>query len=289
VRALTAATERLATGDFAARVVGSTEDELQDLVVSFNRMAGDLLRQRQDLERTNRLAAWAEMARQVAHEVKNPLTPIQLSAEHLRRVYANKNADFAQTLETCTETILRQVRTLRGIVTEFSSFARPPAPVLERVELAPLTEGVVRQYAPALPDDVSLEVASAEPLSVMADARLIERAVVNLVENALQAVGDRGHVLVRVLGDGNGRAVIEVQDDGPGLDAEAQRKAFEPFFSTKSGGSGLGLALVKKIAEDHEGGVSLESVPGAPTRARLWLPVVAATTDAPASGETPAE
>ena len=289
VRALTAATERLATGDFEARVRGTTEDELQDLVVSFNRMAEDLLRQRQDLERTNRLAAWAEMARQVAHEVKNPLTPIQLSAEHLRRVYANKSADFGQTLETCTETILKQVRTLRGIVTEFSSFARPPAPVLERVDLAPLAEDVVRQYAPALPAEVSLEVAVAEPLSVMADARLLERAVVNLVENALQAVGDRGRVLVRVIGDGNGRAVIEVQDDGPGLDAEAQRRAFEPFFSTKSGGSGLGLALVKKIAEDHEGGVSIESAPGSPTLARLWLPVSVATPDAPPSAENPAE
>src|SRR4029079_19826476 len=104
--------------------------ELRALVEAFNRMAGDLDRQRSALERSNRLAAWAEMARQVAHEVKNPLTPIQLSAEHLRRVFGDPKVDFAATLETCTQTILKQVRTLRGIVTEFSAFARQPQPEL---------------------------------------------------------------------------------------------------------------------------------------------------------------
>ncbi len=272
VRALTEATRRVAAGDFQASVSATTRDELQELVESFNRMAQDLEQQRRDLERTNRLAAWAEMARQVAHEVKNPLTPIQLAAEHLRRVYADGGADFARTLASCTETILKQVQTLRGIVTEFSSFARPPGPVLERLELTALLQEVARSYRDVLPSEVRLELLPGASPVVAADRRLLERALVNLVENALQAVGEKGAVRLRLREDGAGRAVIEVEDTGPGLDAEAKARIFEPFFSTKANGSGLGLALVKKIAEDHGGGVSIDSTPGGTTCARLWFP-----------------
>ncbi|HJS59922.1 MAG TPA: HAMP domain-containing protein, partial [Vicinamibacteria bacterium] len=126
VRALTAATRRVAHGDLSARVEPRSRDELAALVTAFNQMASDLERQRRDLERSNRRAAWADMARQVAHEVKNPLTPIQLAAEHLRRVWEDSRAEFGPTLESCTRTILEQVRALRSIVTEFSAFARPP-------------------------------------------------------------------------------------------------------------------------------------------------------------------
>ena len=121
-------------------------------------MAQDLDRQRRDLERSNRLAAWAEMARQVAHEVKNPLTPIQLSAEHLRRVWHDRSEDFAATLQGCTQTILQQVRILRGLVTEFSAFARPPASRLESHDPAEIVAAVIEPYQCALPPDVRLSV-----------------------------------------------------------------------------------------------------------------------------------
>jgi signal transduction histidine kinase len=281
LRELTRATQRVAEGDLQARVTATSRDELLALVEAFNRMAGDLDRQRRALERSNRLAAWAEMARQVAHEVKNPLTPIQLSAEHLRRVFGDPRVDFAATLQTCTETILKQVRTLRGIVTEFSAFARPPAPVLERQDLTALVGEALRPYQPGLPPGVrlSLEVNDGVP-AVMADRRLLERAVVNLFENALQAVGEDGSIRVRLRSAEAGqRAEIEIEDSGAGIDAAVKDRLFEPFFSTKSSGSGLGLALVKRIAEDHGGGVSLEAAPGRGTRAVLWLPA-----DAPAPG-----
>jgi signal transduction histidine kinase len=274
LRELTSATQRVAEGDLEARVTATSRDELRALVEAFNRMAGDLDRQRRALERSNRLAAWAEMARQVAHEVKNPLTPIQLSAEHLRRVFGDPGVDFAATLETCTQTILKQVRTLRGIVTEFSAFARPPAPVLERQELPALVGEALQPYQPGLPPGVRLgmEVADGVP-AVMADRRLLERAVVNLLENALQAVGEDGTISVRLRPAGAGaRAEIEIEDTGTGIDAAVKDHLFEPFFSTKTSGSGLGLALVKRIAEDHGGGVSLEPAPGRGTRAILWLP-----------------
>jgi signal transduction histidine kinase len=280
---LTGAARRIAQGDLAARVTSTSRDELQRLVEAFNQMAGDLLRQRSDLERSNRLAAWAEMARQVAHEVKNPLTPIQLSTEHLRRVWGDRDVDFGHTLEVCTETILKQVRILRRMVTEFSAFARPPAAELERVSPLELVREAVRPYQVALPPGVKLtvELPAALP-DVLGDRRLLERALVNLLENALQAVGDDGRIAVGAFaaGDGHVNEVrISVEDSGAGIPADIMERIFEPFFSTKTTGSGLGLALVKKIAEDHGGGVALETGPGRPTRAVLWIPAAPPTPD----------
>ncbi len=272
IRDLTRATRLVAAGDLETRVTTSSRDELHELVESFNQMARDLDRQRRDLERSNRPAAWAEMARQVAHDVKNPLTPIQLSAEHLRRVFHDPGVDFEATLAACTDTILKQVRTLRGIVTEFSAFARPPAPRLEPQDLAALARDAVDPYLAGLPPGVRLTLDVAPRLPpVRLDRRLVERALLNLVENALQAVGEKGTITVHVR-TGPGRVELEVEDSGPGLEPEARERIFEPSFSTKTSGSGLGLALVKKIAEDHGGGVSLTSAPGTPTRAILWLP-----------------
>jgi signal transduction histidine kinase len=272
IQALTRATHRVAQGDLAARVETARRDELQGLVDAFNQMAGDLSRQRSELERSNRLAAWAEMARQVAHEIKNPLTPIQLSAEHLRRVFRDPGGDFAATLETCTGSILKQVQILRDIATEFSAFARPPAPTPEPVDLAALARDVLRPYERVLPSGVSLRLdLDGQPLFALGDRRLLERALVNLIENALQAVLDRGDVTLR-LSVQEQRVEIAVEDTGPGVSPEVRARAFEPFFSTKTSGSGLGLALVKKIAEDHGGGVALESPPGGGAKAVLWLP-----------------
>jgi signal transduction histidine kinase len=271
IQELTAAAHQVAQGDLRARVTARSRDELSDLVAAFNRMAEDLDRQRRDLERSNRLAAWAEMARQVAHEVKNPLTPIQLSTEHLRRVWERGSPDFAATLEVCTQTILKQVRTLRGMVTEFSAFARPPATVLEIQDMRRVMDDVLRPYRAALPENVKLELEADDAVpAVRADRRLLERAVVNLLENALQAIGERGSVIV-TLRAADSRVEVAVTDDGPGMDPDVQARVFEPFFSTKSTGSGLGLALVKKIAEDHGGSVTLQSGPQG-TRIGIWLP-----------------
>src|SRR5262249_25874806 len=154
-----------------------------------------------------------------AHEVKNPLTPIQLSAEHLRRVFRDRGADFEATLEACTATILKQVRSLREIVTEFSAFARPPASELRPCDLGAIVRDMLAPYRLGLPPGVGLglEVEPELPVAKV-DQRLIERAVVNLIENALQAVGDRGQIAVR-LGRSRqapNRVELEVSDSGPG-------------------------------------------------------------------------
>ena len=271
VRALTAATRRVAHGDLSARVEPRSRDELAALVTAFNQMAFDLERQRRDLERSNRRAAWADMARQVAHEVKNPLTPIQLAAEHLRRVWEDSRAEFGPTLESCTRTILEQVRALRSIVTEFSAYARPPVMAQESADLAAAATAAARPYQAVLPPGVSLQVDARPVPAVRGDRRLLERAIVNLIENALQAVGEKGRVRLEV-GTSDGQVEVSVEDDGPGMPKEVRNRAFEPFFSTKTGGSGLGLPLVRKIAEDHGGVVRLESEPGR-TRAVMRLPL----------------
>jgi signal transduction histidine kinase len=272
ISALTKATRQVAEGDLDARVLPTSHDELSQLVESFNQMASDLERQRRDLEQTNRLAAWAEMAQQVAHEVKNPLTPIQLSAEHLKRVYSDRAADFGATLDSCVATILRQVRTLRGIVGEFSALARPPSHAYVSLDLLPLVRAVSDLYAKNLPPGITLSVETEPVPKVSGDARLLERAIVNLLENALQAVGEKGQVVVRLRRRAEkARVEIEVEDSGPGVEPEVLRRVFEPFFSTKTSGSGLGLAIVKKTLEEHGGGVSLETRPGC-TRALVWLP-----------------
>jgi signal transduction histidine kinase len=273
IRDLTAATQRVAAGDLEARVTATSRDELRQLVESFNRMAADLDRQRTELERSNRLAAWADMARQVAHEVKNPLTPIQLSAQHLRRVFEDGSPGFAIALETCTTTILEQVKKLREIATEFSSFARPPAAERLRASLSDLVRDALAPYRASPPDGVQLTMdLDPNAPAVRVDRRLFDRAIVNLVENALQALaGEPGQVRGTVRGT-DGRATVAVADSGPGIDAAVKARLFEPFFSTKSAGSGLGLVLVKKIVEDHGGGISLDSAPGQGVRVTVWLP-----------------
>jgi len=165
------------------------------------------------------------------------------------------------------------VRKLREIATEFSSFARPPAAQLNVAPLGALVREVLAPYRSSLPPTVTLDVKLDDPLPpVRVDRRLFDRALVNLVENALHAVGESGRIDVTVRRGAGGRAEVDVADSGPGIDPAVRDRIFEPFFSTKTSGSGLGLALVKKILEDHGGGVDLESRPGEGTHFTIWLP-----------------
>src|SRR5207253_4894940 len=150
VNGLTRATRRIARGDLDARIAATSTDELRRLVENFNRMAEDLKRQRADLERTQRLEAWADMARQVAHDIKNPLTPIQLSAEHAQRVNLDRGRPLSPVLDECVASILSQVRLLRQISAEFSSFASSPTPRPEPTDVPALIDEVVEPYRTGL-------------------------------------------------------------------------------------------------------------------------------------------
>jgi len=287
VARLTRATRLIAAGRLDVRVVADTADELGRLVDDFSTMTQTLVAQRDELARTNQLKAWAEMARQVAHEIKNPLTPIQLAAEHLQRVHEDQGRPLGQVFDQCVTTIMRQVRLLRQIASEFSSFAGQVQPRFSPVGVAELVNDVVEPYRFGLSDQirVAIDVPSSLP-AVWVDRTLVARALTNLVENAVQAMpgGGRLAVTARAAGD---RVVLTVEDTGVGMDGEAVRRAFEPYFSTKTAGSGLGLANAKRNIELCGGTIDISSAPGAGAKITVRLPVAEARSAAVADGSTP--
>ncbi|HET9480582.1 MAG TPA: ATP-binding protein, partial [Candidatus Polarisedimenticolia bacterium] len=223
--------------------------------------------------RSNRLAAWAEMARRIAHEIKNPLTPIQLSAEHILRVYDEKSPSFPAVLAECLRTIMQEVANLRQISAEFSTYARIPTPRREPTAMSSLLEDIMRPYRSAAPPGITLQLRVPAGLPTLdVDRSLIGRAIVNLVENALQAMPRGGALRVSARSGPDG-LLIDVEDTGIGMDESARSRIFEPYFSTKDTGTGLGLAIARKAVEEHGGRIEVVSAPGEGTTMRIVLPL----------------
>jgi signal transduction histidine kinase len=275
VNRLTRATRRIARGDLDARIVARSSDELRRLVDDFNSMAQELRRQRRELERTHRVEAWAEMARQVAHEIKNPLTPIQLTAEHLRRVHADRGEPLSPVLQECVATILTQVRLLRQIASEFSSFASSPTARPSTVNVPELMQEVLEPYRTGLQDRLVFDTdVPADLPPVHVDRTLIARSLTNIIENALHAMP--GHGRLSVLARAEDTAVrIRVSDTGAGMDAEALSRVFEPYFSTKSTGTGLGLTIARRNVELNGGTIAVSSERDRGTTVEITLPIEA--------------
>jgi signal transduction histidine kinase len=275
VNRLTRATLRIARGDLDARVAAMSSDELRRLVEAFNSMAADLASQRRRLERTHRLEAWAQMAQQVAHEIKNPLTPIQLSAEHLQRVHLDRGRPLSPVIEECLGTILGQVRLLRQIAGEFSSFAASPTSRPTPNVLSGLVAEVVEPYRTGVAErvDISLDVPNDLPL-VLVDRTLVGRALTNVIENALHAMPGRGSLTITARADPARHVVsLSVRDTGVGMDEESLTHLFEPYFSTKATGTGLGLTIARRNIELSGGQITVESEKGRGTTVRFELPV----------------
>jgi len=277
VNRLMRATQRIAHGDLDARVVSTSTDELRRLVEAFNRMAEDLRRQRAELERTNRLAAWADMARQVAHDIKNPLTPIQLNAEHLLRVHADRGRPLGSLVDDCVASILGQVRLLRQISSEFSSFASSPQARPAPVDLGGLIHEILEPYRAGLAGRVSFDVDLPVALpAARIDRLLISRAFTNVIENALHAMPNGGRLLFSSPPTpARGEVALDITDTGVGMDDEAVARIFEPYFSTKATGTGLGLTIAKRNVEATGGRISVRSVPGAGTTVTMIFPEAA--------------
>ena len=242
-------------------------------------MTRELKENREELVKAEKNAAWREMARQVAHEIKNPLTPIQLSASLLRRAHAEQSPEFEAILERTTDVIDRQVRNMRDIAKDFYRFAgehRAPVPV-DAAEILREVFDLDAAWAEAEGIRLVLEaVAPDAPHAIVeADPDELRRALVNLVSNAIEAMEDGGtiHGSVEVAA---GRVVITVADTGKGIPDDVLERLFEPYFTTRSSGTGLGLAIVRRIIEDRGGEVSLENArgddgPGAVARISLPL------------------
>ena len=231
--------------------------------------------------RSSRLEAWAEMARRIAHEIKNPLTPIQLSADHLRKVYRSGDPRFGSILEECLDTIQKQVQNLRSIAAEFSDYSRIPPLRPERVPAAEMLDEVLRPYRAALPGGIRLE-SSVRPGTpdLFVDRALTCRALLNVIQNALEAMPQGGLLSViaergpRPPDGGPGGVRILVSDTGAGMDSRTLSRLFEPYFSTKESGTGLGLSIVRKTVEEQGGGLEVTSSPGSGTKIILDLPAL---------------
>jgi nitrogen fixation/metabolism regulation signal transduction histidine kinase len=229
-----------------------------------------------DLMRSNQLAAWAEMARAIAHEIKNPLTPIQLSTEHLERLLRDRGVLPGAEIESCLAAILKQVRALRDIAAEFGAYAKLPALDLRPADPAAFLREIVSPYRDAPPAGVVVDERHEDAPWVLLDRRVLARAIVNLVENALQAMPAGGVLTVRSGPHPDGGAFLSIEDTGAGLSREARERLFEPYFSTKSTGTGLGLAIARRAVEGHRGRIEIESAPGRGSTFRVVLPKAAA-------------
>ncbi len=225
-----------------------------------------------ELVAAQRTSAWADVARRIAHEIKNPLTPIQLSAERLRRKFGNMIGEDRGVFEQCTDTIVRQVDDIRRMVDEFSRFARMPKPVIAAEDVADTVRQAVFLMRVSDPEiDIDATIAE-DPLPARFDRRLISQALTNLIKNATEAIGavppaelGKGSIKVVAARDGDD-VVIDVIDNGIGLPKENRSRLLEPYVTTREKGTGLGLAIVGRIVEDHGGSIELrdaaDKIPG---------------------------
>jgi two-component system, NtrC family, nitrogen regulation sensor histidine kinase NtrY len=240
-----------------------------------------------ELLSAQRKAAWADIARRIAHEIKNPLTPIQLAAERLRRRYLKEIKNDAETFTVCTDTIIRHVGDIGRMIDEFSSFARMPAPVLKPENLIEIVHQAVFLQRTAHPEIAFGTVFPTHTVSVRCDARLVGQALLNIVKNAIESIeariaeddsGAPGRIRVSVT-EQDAQAAVVVEDNGKGLPQQGRERLTEPYVTTRTKGTGLGLAIVKKIMEDHLGELVLEDAE--PQGARVSLVFAASETRLP--------
>jgi signal transduction histidine kinase len=276
VQRLSEVVRQVAAGDWSARVAVRSEDEVGKLAHAFNHMTEQLVEQRRKLVQTERVAAWRELARRLAHELKNPLFPLQLTVENLRRAREQNSGQFDEVFRESTAALLAELENLKNIIARFSDFARMPAPRLQPVNVNELVRDVIRLHSPQFGavgrPSISPELYLDEQVRfIEADPDLLRRALDNLVLNAMDAMPAGGTLIIRTRRE-NGAVSIEVSDTGTGLTREECERLFTPYYTTKQYGTGLGLAIVQSVVSDHEGKVFVESEPGQGTTFRLIFP-----------------
>jgi len=304
------ATRRVAEGDFSFRVLTRSTDEMSVLAGSFNRMVAELAHSRDRLRQTEKISAWQDIAQRLAHEIRNPLTPIKLAAERLLKRYTGEAAlegpkapggtgpqspqsaqDYRRILQSSVASIVREVDNLNHLLVEFSEFARLPLPNIESVLLRPLIEEVAAMYE-GLAGAISLDWSAVPPsIALMADRGQITQVLANLTKNAIQAVTGRGQIVFRaayVNKEGRLHCRIWIKDTGAGIAEEIRGRIFDPYFTTKKDGTGLGLAIVERIVFDHDGAIWFETQDGAGTTFIMDLPAPAEAAAAGAAGRAAA-
>ncbi|HEY4643676.1 MAG TPA: ATP-binding protein, partial [Bacteroidota bacterium] len=275
IRSLTLATKRIAEGDLGIEIPSGRRDEIGDLVDSFNAMSRDLKKSREELARVERELAWREMAKQVAHEIKNPLTPMKLSVQHLRQAYKDRARNWKQIFESVTRTLLDQIDTLSHIASEFSRVARMPAAGGTACDINKVVQEAVALFSQEEGIEFRTEYDQAVP-SIVADPEELRRAFINIIRNGIQAIrlksGARGRISLKTRRM-DGTASVRFEDDGCGIPEEVKAKLFQPYFSTKTDGMGLGLVLVHRTVDQLGGTVTVESAVGRGTTVEVSLPL----------------
>jgi two-component system, NtrC family, nitrogen regulation sensor histidine kinase NtrY len=275
VASLAEAARRVAAGDFNARVEVESTDELGELAASFNHMTEDLVQQKDRTLQAERVAAWRELARRLAHELKNPLFPLQVTIENLMRAKQKSPEIFEEVFHESTVTLLAEINNLKTIVGRFSEFSRMPQPQRQPTQVNDVVSSVLRVFSAQLQEkknriSVHTELAKALP-EISADPDLLHRALQNLVLNAIDAMPQGGELTVRTMAS---RDWIElsVSDTGSGLTEDECGRLFTPYYTTKQHGTGLGLAIVQSVVSDHGGKVSVDSTKEKGTTFRIELP-----------------
>ncbi len=271
IRELSEASWRVARGDVSVRVNARGDDELGELERDFNHMVEELESYRRRISYLERMGAWQEVARRLAHEIKNPLTPIVLMMDQIREKAPREPESFRRLVDMASEVVRSEVETLRRLVETFGQLARLPEPRMEPMDLRELLASLQDTYRASGHDIITLGVPG-QPVVVDGDRDLLRRALSNMLDNAIEAEATEIEVSLDVV---YGRAVLRVRDNGSGIPEGAIEHVFEPYFTTKQTGTGLGLALVRKVALDHDGDVRVVPHNGPGTVMEMWIPVKA--------------
>jgi len=277
VRRLAAGAREVSDGNWNTRVAVRGNDEIGQLAQSFNQMTQELVDQRERLIQAERVAAWREVARRLAHELKNPLFPLQTTVENLQRASTQNPDQFEEVFRESTGILLAEIENLKTIVGRFSDFAKMPQPELGPVDLNDIVRNVVKlfeaQFCAVGRPPITPELHLGENLpTIQADTTLLHRAIENLILNAMDAMPAGGILMMRTA-QNNGNVDFEISDTGVGLTREEADRIFTPYYTTKQHGTGLGLAIVQAIVADHNGRITVESEMGVGTAFHLELPV----------------
>ncbi len=274
LKELTTATHKIASGDTSVHLKEGRSKEFNVLINAFNRMTYALSEARHKLKLAERHTAWREMARMLAHEIKNPLTPIQLSTQRLREKHLQKSQDLPEVIDKTTKIISQEVDNFVRLVDKFSEFAHFPSPSLELVSINSIVHDSVALYA-NLPD-VKFEESYDDIPSIMADPGQIKQALSNIIKNATESRD--GKCVIKVTTKALPTEVeIFVADNGKGLSQEDLERLFHPYFTTKEQGSGLGLVITERIITEHSGEISVDSKEGSGTTVSIKLPLTPST------------
>lgn len=272
LRTLTHAAREIGKGNLDVSIKTSAKDEVGELIRAFNEMAGELKESRNELARVERESAWKEMAKQVAHEIRNPLTPMKLSIQHLNQAFRDKAQDLEEIFNEVTKTVTDQIDSLSRIAGEFANFARMPHRTYERITIAELLTDSIALFKEIKEIEFQSNFSDTDA-QILADRDELRRVFINVIKNAIQAIEGSGRIEVGLIISG-ARCKISFKDTGPGIPDSIIERVFEPNFSTKTEGMGLGLAVSKRIIEEINGEMRISSSQGEGTTVEMVLPVL---------------